>query len=114
MRNKLLNKIVYFPMKIFCCVIPLIHALVNKRVYIPHYYVDEDDKYIHNQSVLITPTSFRVVKPNTKPRKNEERIDNVTLIVMTCHFCGHQETMWLREGNTLKDLPEIKVKLGMG
>lgn len=114
MRNKLLNKIVYFPMKIFCCVIPLIHALVNKRVYIPHYYVDEDDKYIPNQSVLITPTSFRVVKPNTKPRKNEERIDNVTLIVMTCHFCGHQETMWLREGKTLKDLLEIKVKLGMG
>lgn len=101
-------------MKFFCCVIPWIHALVNKRVYIPHFYVDEDDKYIHGQSVLITPTSFRVVKPKTKQRKKEERIDNVTLVVMTCHFCGHQETMWLREGTTLKDLPEIKVKLGMG
>lgn len=112
MRSNFFNELWNLPWKVICCIFPFVHSLLHHRVYIPHFYLDDEDKYIPNQSVLVTPTSFRVVTPKTKPRKGEERIDNVNLLVMTCHFCRHQEIMWLRDGKTLKDLPEIKVMLG--
>lgn len=106
---QLIKQIIYFPMRLFCTVVPFLHSLFKGTIFVAHYYIDEQDQYIEHQTILVRPDGFRMWHEGIKMRPNETKIEDVTICLMTCYFCNHQEKMWMRAGRTLRDLPVLKI-----